>query len=122
MKTEAMVDIIFPEGLKEASAQSLKLCELIITGLLKSSDTAIELSVNINEKSIACSDQNVREIIRMIMGAGRIETVLSQLKQLLHPAVDSKALGELKLNISEDRKSFVFYERNCPYSWNIIAH
>ncbi|WP_400189914.1 hypothetical protein [Massilia orientalis] len=107
--------------MSEASISSLKLCELFIGSVLSSNLQAINVTVDKVAKHIICSDERVRENIRLILGAGALDAFISQLTSLLHTPSDSNAIGELKYRLNGQVGKISFYKNgSAAIDWKMV--
>ena len=118
---DTSVDIVLPDNMSEASVSRLKLCELFIGSVLSSNLQVINVTVDQVAKYVICSDQRVRENIRLILGAGVLDAFISQLTSLLHAPSDSNALGELKYHLGGQVRKISFYKNEgAAIDWKIV--
>lgn len=116
------IDIVLPSGLDEASASSLKLCELFMERLLKSELNEIDLSVDVAAKVVNCRNAQIKEAIYLIYRAGKIESFRAQIISLLHTSLNKEALGELVCVQDGINKKFTFFENGKLFiNWKIVT-
>lgn len=116
------IDILLPSGLDEASASSLKLCELFIERLLKTEFSEIDLSVDMAAKVVNCRNSQIKEAIHLIYRAGKIENFKAQIVSLLHTSSSKEAIGELVCVQDGAIKKFIFFENDKFFiNWKIVA-
>lgn len=116
------IDIMLPPELREASARSLKLCELFVGGLISSSNKLISLSVDVANKSVECTDPGLRETIRLFLGAGRLDEFMQQMLVLLHRTEDVKSVGELRVMYNGKMRAFSFFKiESSNFCWEIVS-
>lgn len=116
------IDIVLPHGMDEASINSLRLCELFISSLLSSDIDVINVAVDRAAKSVTCQDQGIRETIRLILGAGKLDSFVDQLTSLFHVSTKADALGELICNTHGLVRKFVFYKKSvAAVDWKIVS-
>jgi len=116
------IDIVLPHGMNEASINSLRLCELFISGLLSSDLGVINVAVDRAAKSVTCQDQKIRETIRLILGAGKLDAFVDQLTSLFHVSTNADALGDLICNAHGLVRKFVFYKEGVTaIDWRIVS-
>lgn len=113
------VDIILPPDLAEASANTLKLCELFIERLFKSKEELINLSVDVARKAVQCNDSAVKEVVRLFIGSGRFEEFVRQQVLLLHKSTSAEFLGELHCIHEGHLRKFVFSGSIGKTGWRI---
>lgn len=102
------VEIILPPHFAEASASALKLCELLLEGLLKSASKVIALSVDLPNKAIQCNDSAVREIVRLFVGSGQFSEFVRQQISLLHKTEIPGSIGDLRFLCEGRFHVFIF--------------
>lgn len=116
------IDIVLPHGIDEASISSLRLCELFISGLLSSDLDVINVAVDRTAKSVTCQDQRIRETIRLILGAGKLDVFVDQLTSLFHASLNEGALGDLICNTHGLVIKFIFYKEGvAAIDWRIVS-
>lgn len=116
------IDIVMPKSLTEGSANSLKLCELFIGGLWVANVFPLTLTVDLKSKSVSCTDQKLRETVRMFVGAGRLDGFAQQLTGLLHETSEAGAIGELRCVHLGTMKRFVIFDLGgASLHWKILS-
>ena len=116
------IDIVLPASLTEGSADSLKLCELFVGALWSASSAELTLVVDVKNKSVDCTDQKLREIVRMFLGAGRLDEFVQQMTGLLHKTSEAGAIGELRCAQLGLMRRFIFFDlHQSSLHWKILS-
>lgn len=116
-----LVDIILPPDLAEVSASALKLCELFLERLIKSTEKSIDLSVDVPAKAVRCNDPALRDVVRLIVGAGQFNQFAQQQTSLLHKTKTTNSLGELRCLREGHLQIFIFSGDISQGNWRIIS-
>lgn len=120
MKSSHHVEIVLPADLHEASISLLKLCELFISGLLTTANEVVDVRVNLPDRSVSCKHRVIRETVRLIVGAGKLDGFVSQMELLLHVPDQVDSLGVLVARDGGVTRTFSF-QRNgdAALDWRI---
>jgi len=116
------IDLILPPGLEEASASLLSLCELFVGCLLDAKENTLDLRVDLPNRLVSSNNEKLREIVRLLVGAGRLEDFSSQLISLLHQSPNPCLLGLLLCSERGRVRQFSFQKMGDAYiDWRIIT-
>ena len=118
-KSSNFIDIVLPDELNSASASLLLLCELFIEALIKGGCVTLTLSVDENNRSVNCLANNVREVVKLILGTGKWRDFNQQLTELLHEVATNDSVGDLLCSIDGQLTTFRFRRLVREEGWAI---
>lgn len=103
-------DIVTPKNTRLISKDLLKLCELFISCLLNTKAKQLDIAIDIAARVVTCPDKKSKEIIQLIIGAGKFNGFADQLIELLHTSLDENATGDLICREDGNTVKFTLYD------------
>lgn len=93
------VTFVIPDGLGNASAKAVKLCELFIGEILDAVTEVIEIKVDQKKNLVESNDSKIKQLISMFMKAHQLDEFYEQLVAF---SIRSALQNEAKLKLIVD--------------------
>lgn len=114
--------IIYPHDMKKSSSDLLAMADLIINGIVCSSNDTILININSNAMLVECNDNSLKNIINILLNAKKLDSVKELLRDLLHKDVkNSNNLGILRCHVKNTDINYTVKEiKPSPdFAWTI---
>lgn len=95
------VDIITPKEFHIVSSDARRTCEVFIARILSCSLPEISIEVDIENRFVSCSEQGIKQLLQLIIGAGGWTAFEQQLLEYLSKTEPDQNEGILSLMLQD---------------------
>ena len=122
MKNKKAIYIVYPDSLKIVSMNNVAMSELLLNELILSKNEKIKFHVNNKIRLIECNDRKIKQILDLLLKAGKLPSVKKQLLELIHKnQYDDSTLGRLKFLIENKQIDLIVKEvvSGSDFTWEV---